>query len=115
MSDRSTTHAAVDDAAPDEESAAHSVSVYDGSSWHRFEVEHGRTLRTALQEHGLSPHGTLTRHLNCNGQGHCAACAVEVQEGAEPPEQWLDAFLNAQDLGRLACQIDVTEDMTVRV
>ena len=93
----------------------HEVSVHDGSEWHHFEAEHGRTLRAALQEHGLSPHGSLTRQLNCGGRGHCAACTVEVEEGGEKPDQWLDAFLDGQGSGRLSCQIDVTQDMTVRV
>jgi ferredoxin len=93
----------------------HTVVVYNGTNRHELQVEHGRTLRAALREHNLSPHGWLTRHLNCDGQGHCTACAVEVTEGEEAPEQWLDAFMHAQDLGRLSCQIDVTEDMVVRV
>ncbi|MES3630975.1 MAG: 2Fe-2S iron-sulfur cluster-binding protein [Longimonas sp.] len=94
---------------------SHTVSVYDGDTWHTFEAEHGRTLREVLWEHDVSPHGQLTSHLNCGGQGHCAACTVEVQEGDDDPDQWLDAFLSSQDMGRLSCQIDVTQDMTVRV
>lgn len=93
----------------------HTVVVFDGTNRHKLDVEHGRTLRAALRDHNLSPHGWLTRHLNCDGQGHCTACAVEVTEGEEAPKQWLDAFMDAQDLGRLSCQIDVTKDMAVRV
>jgi ferredoxin len=104
-----------DQAEPGTAEEKHTVVVYDGSTQHEIEVQHGRTLRAALREHNLSPHGWLTRHLNCDGQGHCTACAVDVTEGEEQPEQWLDAFMDAQDLGRLSCQIHVTEDMKVRV
>lgn len=93
----------------------HTVAVKDGDTWHDLEVEHGRSLRSALREHNLSPHGWLTRHLNCDGQGHCSACAVEVEVGAGKPDQWLDRLLDENDIGRLSCQIDVTEDMAVRV
>jgi ferredoxin len=93
----------------------HTVAVHDGREWHEFNVQHGRTLRAVLREHGLSPHGWLTEHVNCDGQGHCSACAVEIEKGADDPEHWLDAFLSGRDLGRLSCQIDVTRDMALRV
>lgn len=93
----------------------HTLKVVDGEDEHIIDAQHGRTLRAVLQEHGLSPHGWLTRHLNCQGQGHCAACTVEVQEGDPDSDQWLDAYLSSQSLGRLSCQIDITEDLTVRV
>ena len=93
----------------------HTVSVHDGTEWHEFEVSHGRTLRAALWEHGLPPHGSLTSYLNCGGQGHCALCTVDIENGEEDPNQWLDSFLHAQDVGRLSCQVDVTQDMTVRL
>jgi ferredoxin len=96
-------------------SNTHTVSVYDGAEWHELDVPHGRTLRDALWAHDLPPHGALTRHLNCSGRGHCAACTVDIEEGAEAPDQWLDTFLHAQDVGRLSCQIDVTQDMTIRL
>jgi ferredoxin len=93
----------------------HTVAVRDGDAWHDLEVEHGRTLRSVLREHNLSPHGWLTRHVNCNGQGHCSACAVEVDVGAGAPDQWLDRFLDENGIGRLSCQVEVTQDMAVRV
>ena len=93
----------------------HTVSVKDGDTWHELTVEHGRSLWVVLQEHNLSPHGWLTQHLNCGGQGHCSTCAVDVDVGADKPDQWLDRFLNDNGLGRLSCQIDVTEDMAVRI
>lgn len=93
----------------------HTVAVKDGDTWHDLAVEHGRSLRAVLREHNLSPHGWLTRHLNCDGQGHCSACAVDVDVGADKPDQWLDRFLDDNGFGRLSCQINVTEDMAVRV
>lgn len=93
----------------------HVVSVHDGSTWHDVQAEHGQSLRAVLREHDLSPHGWLTEHVNCRGEGHCAACAVEVDIGGGEADQWLDAFLDEKNAGRLACQIEVTEDMAVRV
>ena len=93
----------------------HTVSVYDGAEWHELEVSHGRTLRAALWEHELSPHGALTSYLNCGGRGHCAACTVDIEEGAEEPDQWLDTFLHAQGIGRLSCQVNVMQDMVIRL
>ncbi|HHP7239325.1 2Fe-2S iron-sulfur cluster-binding protein [Longibacter sp.] len=95
--------------------ATHTVAVHDGREWHELEVQHGRTLRAVLREYDLSPHGWVTEHVNCDGQGHCSACAVEIEEGADDPEHWLDAFLSGRDLGRLSCQIEVTQDMALRV
>jgi len=93
----------------------HTLKVYDGEDAHTIRVQHGRTLRTVLSEHDLSPHGWITQHVNCQGQGHCVACTVQVQEGDPDADQWLNAYLAEQDLGRLSCQIDVTQDLTVRV
>jgi len=117
MSNESSTAAtAATTQTPDQEGRpTHTVSVYDGATWHELEVSHSRTLRAALWEHDLSPHGSLTRYLNCGGQGHCAACTVQVNEGAEEPDQWLDTLLHAQDVGRLSCQIEVTKDMVIRL
>lgn len=98
-----------------EGSTTHTVSVYDGATWHQLEVPHGRTLRAALRAHDLSPHGMLTSYLNCGGQGHCAACTVDIEAGAEAPDQWLDTLLQAQGIGRLSCQLDVTQDMAIRL
>jgi len=93
----------------------HVVSVHDGNTWHDVQAEHGQSLRAVLREHDLSPHGWLTEHVNCRGEGHCATCAVEVDIGGGEADQWLDAFLDEKNAGRLACQIEVTEDMAVRV
>jgi len=93
----------------------HTLKVHDGEDAHTIQVQHGRTLRTVLFEHDLSPHGWITQHVNCQGQGHCAACTVQVQKGDPDAGQWLDAYLAKQDLGRLSCQVDVTQDLAVRV
>lgn len=100
---------------PSSDTKTHAVAVKKSDVWHDLEVEHGRSLRAVLRENKLSPHGWLTQHLNCDGQGHCSACAVEVDVGAEEPDQWLDRFLDENGAGRLSCQITVTQDMSVRV
>jgi ferredoxin len=103
---------------PDEDSSStktHTIAVYDGTQWFELNAEHGRTLREVLRDHDLSPHNWLTQYLNCDGQGHCAACSVDIEDGEPAPDQWLDAFLDSQDAGRLSCQMDVTSDMTIRI
>jgi ferredoxin len=102
------------DASPPHDDA-HTLVVLDGDDTHAITVAHGVSLRRALQNHDLSPHGLVTEWVNCRGQGHCTACRVCIDDGAPEPEQWLDAKLDDADLGRLACMIDVTHDMTVRL
>ncbi len=98
-----------------EHQKTHTIKVYDGSDSYTIEARHGRNLRAVLMENDVSPHGWLTQYLNCQGQGHCAACTVQIQEGAPNSDQWLDAFMAENDLGRLSCQVDVIQDLAVRV
>ena len=84
-----------------------------------IECEEGAVLRDVLIESGNSPHNGRSRHLNCRGMATCGTCAVEVEgEASErnagetrrlsfPPHD-TDAGL------RLACQVRVEGDVTVR-
>lgn len=95
--------------------ATHTVVVHTDGARHEMDVEDGKSLRTALWEHDLSPHDAVTEYVNCGGRGHCATCAVEIIEGAPEADQWLDAALEATGVGRASCEVEVDRDMTVRL
>ncbi len=94
------------------------VVTFDGTD---LECESGANLRTVLLEAGTTPHNGLSQYANCRGLSTCGTCAVEIEgEGAGgeltsgerrrlsiPPHD-LESGL------RLACQVRVEDDMTVR-
>lgn len=84
-----------------------------------IECEPGERLRDVLLRAGLSPHNGKARFVNCRGLGSCGTCAVEVegQIGERTfMERWrLDFPPHDSTSGlRLACQIEVHEDLIVR-
>jgi ferredoxin len=94
-------------------------------------IQKGETLRTALMKRGISPHNGQSRLINCRGLGTCGTCAVEVKAlggaldmGAIQPKERTAMErirLNFPPHGsedqscdlRLACQIQVYEDVQV--
>ncbi len=87
---------------------------------HSFEVSKGRNLRKALKAAGLSPHNGAAQQINCKGLGTCGTCAVEVLSGEVSPlnkrERWRLNFPPHQITEglRLACQIEVQGDLSLR-
>ena len=83
-----------------------------------IECDEGDNLRGAIMSAGDSPHNG-PEILSCQGNGVCGTCAVEIAEGdaGEPNAQErfrLAAPPHSLAVGlRLACQIEVTEDLTV--
>lgn len=82
--------------------------------------ESGERLRDVIHRAGLSPHNGESAWFNCKGFGTCGTCAVEIEEAdALPPknarERWRLNFPPHQEESglRLACQIRVTQDLTV--
>jgi ferredoxin len=88
------------------------VRVYDGTQWHRLEVEDGTVLRDALLTHDLSPYTALTEMVNCGGRGLCATCGVRLAEGV-PASHWHDRAAQRFGYPRLSCQIRVRKPLTV--
>lgn len=85
----------------------------------QVECDSGVCLRSALLDAGVSPHNGPTA-LSCHGLGTCGTCAVEIEvEGTvAAPTARERARLgfppHAADRGlRLACQVRVTDDLTV--
>ena len=92
-----------------------------------FPVLHGETLRTASLRRGIaSPHNARANLINCRGLGTCGTCAVHIVEGTvDPPTQNAVETIrlqlpphsnkggNRSNTLRLACQVQVIEDVTV--
>jgi len=79
-----------------------------------FEVEAGRKLVLAIEDAGID-----IMH-RCGGNARCTTCRVQVIEGEPEPMGELERARLAREgsLGpdiRLACQVHVTSDLTVRV
>jgi ferredoxin len=88
--------------------------TFDGE---RIECESGARLRRVLLDAGVSPHNGPTA-LSCHGLGTCGTCAVEIEgDVAEPTARErarLDFPPHSMERGlRLACQVRVTDDLTV--
>ncbi|MEL6272916.1 MAG: 2Fe-2S iron-sulfur cluster-binding protein [Chloroflexota bacterium] len=85
------------------------ITVTDGDS---FEVEDGKRLILALRDNDVD---ILHR---CGGFAGCTTCRVEFSEGE--PTRMTEAELNRlneqSQVGefRLSCQIECTQDMTVK-
>lgn len=79
-----------------------------------IEVAHGRRLVLGIEDAGID---ILHR---CGGNARCATCRVEVLDGEATPiteaeERRLSELKNRENTTRLACQIRVIDDLTVRV
>lgn len=77
-------------------------------------VEDGRRLVLGIEDAGID---ILHR---CGGNARCATCRVEVVSGEPTPitpweEQRLEQISTRQPTTRLACQIRVLDDLTVKV
>ena len=82
-----------------------------------IDCEEGAILRDVLLDAGLSPHNGPTA-VSCHGLGTCGTCAVAIEGDVDDPnsrERWrLDFPPHDADSGlRLACQVRVTDDLTV--
>lgn len=88
-----------------------------------IEVVKGELLRTALMRRQLSPHNGDSKKFNCRASSICGTCAVHIK-GKVHPAEWniheqarlrLPPFhdkTNKDDL-RLACQVEVVDDIEV--
>jgi ferredoxin len=90
------------------------VVTFEGE---RIECESGDCLRSVLLEAGHSPHNGPTA-LSCHGLGTCGTCAVEIDGEVAAPTARERARLgvppHSVERGlRLACRVQVTDDITV--
>ncbi len=102
-------------------------------------VQKGEVLRTAMLKRGISPHNGKSRLINCRGLGTCGTCAVEVRAAFDNSGSDKNASLKTAILPsdrnarenlrlnfpphgsndqsshlRLACQIQINEDVNVK-
>mmetsp|Transcript_29161 Transcript_29161/g.58228 ORF Transcript_29161/g.58228 Transcript_29161/m.58228 type:complete len:223 (+) Transcript_29161:206-874(+) len=100
-------------------------------------IQQGELLRSALLKRGISPHNGKSRLINCKGLGTCGTCAVEIYDNKAqsigedsytpavvPTERTTKEKLRlnfpphgSEDQSpslRLACQVQVEGDITVK-
>jgi ferredoxin len=80
-----------------------------------LEVPKGSNLRQVLLQNGISPYTTVTRRLNCGGNGICATCGVWIRTEGVPPTHWHDKLAKQFGYPRLSCQVTVDQDMEVEL
>ncbi|MEK7249413.1 MAG: 2Fe-2S iron-sulfur cluster-binding protein [Bacteroidota bacterium] len=89
-----------------------------------LEVDAGTNLREFMLKVNVSPYKGLDQLTNCRGHNFCGTCAVEVVDGkgASPRGQDEEATLVGnlaiarvvQKNLRLACQANISGDLTVK-
>jgi len=83
-----------------------------------FECEVGANLRQVLLKQGIDLYNGAAQMINCHGFGTCGTCAVRVEgsvseiSGREKARLSLPPH-NLEKGLRLACQTQVTGDVTV--
>ena len=131
FSSKDTTKMDIIDNHDPETKADINVTLETASNAKVLKVQDGEILRTALLRQGVSPHNGKARLINCRGLGTCGTCAVEILSGSdsdknpiEPKERNTreNLRLNFPPHGsasqsphlRLACQVQVRDDIIVR-
>ncbi|PSQ19414.1 (2Fe-2S)-binding protein [Halobacteriales archaeon QS_8_69_26] len=96
------------------------VVDFDGTE---VKCREGEVLRDVLlRASGVSPYNSMARYANCNGQGLCGTCTVEVVDGEvtektaqEKRRLRLPPHDETESSGyRLSCQARVLSDLVVR-
>ena len=81
-------------------------------------AEKGETIREAAIRNKLSVYPHIFKILNCRGRGLCHACAVKIISGESEPKNEIENQQLAKKLKknpdlRLACQVKVSDNMTI--
>jgi len=72
-------------------------------------------LREIAVANAIPIYAGLAKVTNCHGNGHCGTCQVELQgSGIQPRNRIEDAKLKDKPTLRLACQIEILGDLTVK-
>ena len=84
-----------------------------------IKAEKGETVREAAIRNKLSIYSHIFKILNCRGRGLCHSCVVEVVSGNTEPRneienQQLAGKLEKNPKLRLACQLEVSDNLTIK-
>jgi len=88
------------------------VSVLEGDKVKEFTIDGGISLLNALNDNGFEVSNS------CGGKGSCGYCKVQVPVGGGlilPTEEiWMSRQEKLDDM-RLACQVKVKNDITIKI
>lgn len=105
------------------------VTFETASGKKSFDVRKGEILRSAMLKRGVSVHNGNSRLINCRGLGTCGTCAVEIDckgnsNAVEPKARNVREKIrlnfpphnleNQSPYLRLACQVQVQDDIVVK-
>jgi ferredoxin len=84
-----------------------------------IKAELGENIRKVAIRNKLSIYPHLFKILNCRGRGLCRTCAVEIISGDVEPRNKIENQQLAKKLKknpelRLACQVKVSDSMTIK-
>ena len=79
-----------------------------------LKVKAGKNLREALLEANFGPYTSFTKKVNCGGNGICATCGVIIVEETTAIH-WHDRLAKRFGYPRLSCQINVKQDMKIKI
>ena len=83
-----------------------------------IEAEQGETIREAAIRNKLSIYPHIFKVLNCRGRGLCHTCSIKIVSGNAEPKNEIENQQLAKKLKknpelRLACQVKVSDNMTI--
>jgi len=83
-----------------------------------IQAEQGETIREAAIRNKLSIYPHIFKILNCRGRGLCHSCAIKIFSGNVEPKNEIENQQLAKKLKknpelRLACQVKVSDNMTI--
>ena len=71
-------------------------------------------LREVAVANKIPIYSGLAKVANCKGNGHCGTCRVEIQGPSKPRNAIEDHKLKDAPNLRLACQVEVVGDLSVK-
>lgn len=78
------------------------------------DVPQGANLREVALANNIPIYSGFATVANCKGNGRCGTCRVSIQGPVKPRNSVEESKLKNVPYLRLACQIQVEGDMTVR-
>ncbi|OGW18439.1 MAG: (2Fe-2S)-binding protein [Nitrospinae bacterium RIFCSPLOWO2_12_FULL_47_7] len=91
----------------------------DGKIRRKIRAESGENLRLAAIRNKFSIYPHIFKILNCRGRALCTSCTVEIVSGNVSPRSDLEndklkSKIQSNPRLRLACQVNVTDNLVVK-